>query len=571
MDDGLLNKPKSDTPSDSSAPVGDDVQNKIDDALNKLPDDLEKKMPPPINSSPTIPSTSTPTPTPPISTPPTSTPSDDLSKPITPPVTPSVSMPTTPTDTTPPTTPSSPPAGLPPLPETPEVEKPLDSARDKEMPEIKPEKVGTVKPPSKFKQGLKKNGKKFIGGVLLMALLTGGVIVGRDIVQERQQVESEAAGANEGVTIKGKNIETVTCTDGKCTKRVTKIKDDVYKGLKIKSEGESISTDKAMTDTEWENLQKEALSYASGGGGEMCKSTSAKNCIDKYEGYSFFSSNLVVPKEASDQVIAEKLENAQMCKFTCNADDDGHCTLSADCSAEMKEFGEELFRRTLAKLVTMIDTGKLGKDFYITVVGDDLLGKTTISDPADIIDYLRNNLTAGWAIYTCDADSYYNNDERSDTACSNNDYASLLDMLENGCGFVQMDINASGTRGIDFQIPCSPDTPDTPSSPPPTPTPPPSDEYSCVNLEGDPSTVQLGDTVTFSCTAAFSGYSPMAYFRYSSDGGVTYTDDPGVYDLTVNNPAQMSLLIDDYGDYVVQCRVCTDAGQTNCTGWGQAN
>ena len=139
MDDGLLNKPVDDSQ------ASDDTQSKVDEALNSLPDDLEKPV--------------TPTTTDPISTP------------ITPPATPTLEP-----------EPSLPP--LPPLPPLPTVEEPKP-----EMPEVEEEKVEEIKPPKR------KTGKavKFVGGVLMLALLVGGGWYGSSMLKNGEEVESMAS------------------------------------------------------------------------------------------------------------------------------------------------------------------------------------------------------------------------------------------------------------------------------------------------------------------------------------------------------------------------------------------
>ena len=132
MDDGLLNKPVDDSQ------ASDDTQSKVDEALNSLPGDLEKPV--------------TPTTTDPISTP------------ITPPATPTLEP-----------EPSLPP--LPPLPPLPTVEEPKP-----EMPEVEEEKVEEIKPPKR------KTGKavKFVGGVLMLALLVGGGWYGSSMLKNEE-------------------------------------------------------------------------------------------------------------------------------------------------------------------------------------------------------------------------------------------------------------------------------------------------------------------------------------------------------------------------------------------------
>jgi hypothetical protein len=545
MDDGLLNKPKDDTTTGSSdasstttPPASDEVQSKIDEALNTLPGDLEQKMPPPVNTSPSMPSTTPPT-DPPTDTPPpsmpTSTPlADDLSKPITPPTTPEVSMPTSEsTDTSLTDTP----AGLPPLPETPITEEVKP-----EKPEVSSEAPSTMKPPSKLKRNLKKNGKKILGGALMVAVLLGGVIVGRNVVQQRQQVESEAAGwcsdpeTDDGkVQSAGRSIIICKCKDNKCTKKTKKLDDGTYQGLKLKADREEKTVTQYLED------------------------------LADEQGAPLQEEQFEINRSASDIQAGIPIY-----------DDQGRYLTTVDSIAADAQLAAG--KNKLANLIRKgeLEILRLSTD---NTVGSDKGGIYTYDpDAPDAEEQLQRMLEAvylindDWNFYICDG-----------VDCNNPTTVGFYDYLTDpaNCGAaIQLDEPGDNPyeNSIAFEIPCVPDTPTSnpPSSPPPgaSPSPsvsPPPGGYSCVSLDNDPTTIALGDTVTFSCQASFSGYSPMAYFRYSTDGGANYTALSTAYDLTANNPAQMSLQINDYGNYVVQCRVCTDSSQSNCTTWGQAN
>jgi hypothetical protein len=91
-----------------------------------------------------------------------------------------------------------------------------------------------------------------------------------------------------------------------------------------------------------------------------------------------------------------------------------------------------------------------------------------------------------------------------------------------------------------------------------------------VDLSSDPAAIEYEDTVTFTCEADFSALNPVAYFRYSVDGG-SYTVSSAVVINTVSNTASYDIEIDEYGEWEVECRVCEDDTVTSsCTTWGQA-
>ncbi|MBU1085360.1 hypothetical protein KKB06_03350, partial [Patescibacteria group bacterium] len=93
---------------------------------------------------------------------------------------------------------------------------------------------------------------------------------------------------------------------------------------------------------------------------------------------------------------------------------------------------------------------------------------------------------------------------------------------------------------------------------------------SCVSLTGDTS-IEVGDIATFTCEANFSSVSPVAYFRYKyiTGGGIYTTSEPIALSGTT---ASYDIIIDQAGNWIVQCQVCTDdTASKSCTVWGQAN
>ena len=102
---------------------------------------------------------------------------------------------------------------------------------------------------------------------------------------------------------------------------------------------------------------------------------------------------------------------------------------------------------------------------------------------------------------------------------------------------------------------------------------------SCVDLTKSIVAPKLNDTVTFTCQGAnFSSAAPVAQFR-TNLGGATFLK-PFKPIALVNNQATTQIPISAVGNWLVQCRVCTDYDHTivdnndtntYCTNWGQAN
>lgn len=109
----------------------------------------------------------------------------------------------------------------------------------------------------------------------------------------------------------------------------------------------------------------------------------------------------------------------------------------------------------------------------------------------------------------------------------------------------------------------------------PSPSPSPESSFACVDLTKNKTAPTIGDTVTFTCEATFSGIDPVAFFRYSSDNGTTFSNPLPEGGLAVNpatNNASYDITINKTGDWEVQCRLCSDLTTTaTCTAWGKAN
>ena len=159
MDDGLLGKPVDDQVTDDG-----DKQAKIDEALDKLPDDLEKPVMTP--EKPEITKSDEPEIKP--------SPSAELDKEL---------------------------PSLPPLPET---EPQVSGKPDKD--EVKPENPEEIKTPKGMGGKTKKRIKKMAGGLVMVLLIMGGLFIGRQAVQERQVVEKDAYVPPSSVWLKPGNI-----------------------------------------------------------------------------------------------------------------------------------------------------------------------------------------------------------------------------------------------------------------------------------------------------------------------------------------------------------------------------
>lgn len=104
-----------------------------------------------------------------------------------------------------------------------------------------------------------------------------------------------------------------------------------------------------------------------------------------------------------------------------------------------------------------------------------------------------------------------------------------------------------------------------------SPTPTPGAGLTCVDLTKDKETPEINDQITFACTADPRDQIDHFNFRYQIDNGeyiyinnvIGSSGGPTVL-------ARIDINIDTTGSWHVQCQVCPDETNTNCTQWGEA-
>lgn len=429
-------------PQKASDDKTDTTQSKIGEALNKLPDDLEKIIePPPVK------------------------PAGDFNQAFAKAGANPVSTPTLPPSPVPPQPASSPPTPPPLVDDVKSRSDVTDRGSSAEpgleMPEVKKEESGSIKPPKR------KIGKtvKMVGGVMMLALLISGGIIGMKEVKTRQIIKKNA-----------EECQTV-CYDNRWGEYCVPVCGDTMRTYNEEENpgkgGEAIEITKVeeFDPDDYENCPRDAA-------GETCTN------------YKYADSK--VGTLSRDKVSSS-----------------GSIPTSGNCEVWTGRDGNK------DGMINQADV-RAG-DATMTIMPCTEAAK--ITDPCRQIDW---------------AEGGYNTHIEYDK-CS-----------------------------------APPESPE-PSPPPlssPTPSPsPPGSEYSCASLAGD-GAYALNSTETFTCTAAFSAVNPVAFFRYNVDGG-TYTTSSAV--TLTGSSATYDVTVDEYGDWEVQCRVCTDSGATDCTTWGNAN
>ena len=465
----------------------DDDQKQIDDALNKLPDMPGASSIPKVDEK-----TDDAKPTEPVSPIPSSTPASplttstpgDLKTPSPTPVTPATSPVTDQTTT----------GGLPPLPPIPPVTPPASN------PNIAEEKPEISKPPSKLKQGLKKNGKKIAGGMLVLALLAGGMMVGRNVVQERQTAESEATVFDpDDTTVCSSLTQSWNCSG--CSNKAGKAckwKDGECKYItKNKCKGEGQLDDDEIGCINWDTVEN-----------NMCN---VYYCPKKF---TFSDGGCNTGK---GDLTKQQARNGNFCglvKIDCYYYNEANEMKNLPICNGGVAFLEKISRKTCETDEPETHSVCNETTFACEQVAGAGTNECATNEDCEEETHLECNETT----FACEVVAGAGTD-----TCATNDDCAVTPL-------------------------------------------------SCASLSGDVVGIELDDTVTFTCEGSFSSIAaPVAYFRHSIDGG-TPVVDPLAYPIDlVTNTASADILVDEYGDWSVECRVCEDNTAASCTAWGQAN
>ncbi len=103
-----------------------------------------------------------------------------------------------------------------------------------------------------------------------------------------------------------------------------------------------------------------------------------------------------------------------------------------------------------------------------------------------------------------------------------------------------------------------------------SPSPSPNPIISCTDLTSNVAAPVVGQSVTGTCHGSFSSVTaPVARFGVSINGGEFMRSE--IIPLNAAGTANYTVTVPIAGTYLVQCQICTDATATTCTTWGQAN
>jgi hypothetical protein len=408
----------------------------------------------------------------------------------------------------PPPTTSPPPA--------PPVTPPSDDSQP-----IPTEEVKIKKP----KRRLGKNAKKIVGGVLVLALLVGGVVVGRNVMQERQVVESEA-----------KRPDNQTdCVNLGCTG----VKGQYWAWVKNKQTGD------------WEckkRKSKEKCQDVGGKGYKKCSGTSAASCQGATVGDPCRNNTGTCIQspghldDPTDLIVCGCKSLPTLPEATPTSTPMPTPTPSPTVGCEYKYAYADDPQNTPGNyyLVTLFDSGNEvapGTIFVYYVSTESLeTGFTDVLDPR--LEFI-------------DSDSHIVYDSATRTITG--DYHGAFRVRVANDATPGELVNTAVVSGGDPSE-CS-TTLNIPGS------------LSCTSLTSNTDPIEYGNLVTFTCEASFSAASnPYAQF-YATVNGVGIHSSSNIPVDLVSNTATYDITIDEYGDWNVQCRVC--AVGVGCTEWGQ--
>jgi len=423
---------------------------------------------------------------------------------------------------------------LPPLPVAPEIKKELGVEKKVEEveKEVKPEKPETIKRPKK------KKGKfvKAVGGVVMVGLLVAGGLVGSQEVKKKQMISKYARecntvcypnevlpGAPDYCVVQcsedGGDLPTITTGDEGEEIEPSVVADFDPNDYKDSS-GEWVEKDKTKNDV-YSNIAP-VLEFT--GNGKVGKFIEKKaqdykdmNSGGSSGGTSGGGGNCVV-------TYCPQGDTAGSGNNCISGEDAGAYEVRGKCSELTLKSGE-------CGQIDTVDsnyryTGLLLKSMTGSCGGTPDKG----NDEGDGGDGGDGGVTK----------------QCSETCVDTTECASGLECSDEGSG--KMCLNPSCTTEADCTCP--------------------EVSYSCASLAGD-SDFEYGSTETFTCTGAnFSAVNPVAYFRYKVDSGGYTTSSAVAFSGTT---ASYDLQVKEYGDWVVQCRVCANSTTTtNCTSWGNA-
>jgi len=437
---------------------------------------------------------------------------------------PVIQPPLPPTPPPPPSIPSTPP----PPPTPPADDKPIPT-----------EEVKIKKP----KRKLGKNAKKIVGGVLVVALLVGGVVVGRNVMQERQVVESEAKRPD----------NQPDCVSLGCTG----VKGQYWKWVKINGV--------------WQCRKRQSKEKCQTPGSQItgstywaCNSYSSKGCVGQKPGEPCKNKPgtcIQTPGYLDDPVTDPEDDPDSGVQIVCSCQS---LRTSITASPEATP--------TSTPMPTPTPSPTVGCEYKYAYADDP---QNTPGNYYLVTLFDSGNEVAPGTVFV-----YYVSTEPLETG--------FTDVLDPRLEFVDSDskiVYDSATRTITgdyygaFRVRVANDaTPGelvntavvsggTPSECSTTLNISGS-ELSCTSLTSNTDPIEYGNLVTFTCEGSFSSATnPSAQFNGSVNNVGIYSSPYMPID-PVTNTATYDMEINEYGDWEVQCRVCADG--VGCTEWGQA-
>ena len=421
--------------------------------------------------------------------------------------------------------------------------------------EVKPETAEVTKPKGKLGKTLKKHGVKIAGGMMVLALLVGGAFYGVSEVQKRQVVEKKA-----NLYCKyGYNPKTGNCWT--CFPAGTKIlmeggKDknieDVKIGDKVVSQSESGNRSISKVIELDQPIRKHMcqIDYADG---------DSLRLTNEHPLWSKSGWKSISPEATREENSELKISKLMVGDSLLKDDDSWNKVTGISCWSEKIQAYNLILNNGSRTYFANDYLAHNKKEVYEEVNNGQVVGRNAgaTEEGGYSAETILNKVWTG---------AEYGQIKAFRQRCN-----------EEGGSVKESDVwdprpDDPSKAGWEPEYRCVVGKITSTSSPNPSASPSPTAEFACVDLTSDPLTSEIvvGDMVTFTCEGSFSSVpNPMAFFKT-----VMGTDEWISPEVAVNletGEASFDIEIDKAGDWLVQCRVCTDSTATSCTEWGLAN
>jgi hypothetical protein len=403
-------------------------------------------------------------------------------------------------------------------------------------------------------KSIKNNGKKIAGGLLVMALLLGGFLTSRSLIQQRTQVEQQAAppvackerdrGACSGCFDDQTACKWIGGREGEC-KKVGDTSCGGTPPIENQANG-CLATPHSNGDLDGK--------YCTNSTNESCSDTGGINSTGNCnKGFCCWKSPESSGSTSGD---GSTIKGCQLNNACDNCQGWGKIN-GACCPIGAPDKCETLGTYTCIKDPYVSQCVVAATNGFPECPGNYYQIVQTYETTAELLNDPRCKTTTNGggpqSHLVCQNNACVSISGEGVNSCSNNSDCqedTHLVCQDNAC----VSVSGAGTNECSENTDCA------------------EESLACTDLTKDKATPTLGDSLTYSCEANFSTTSPVARFRWNVNGAAWQLFQDAGYPInTTTNKASADLLIDQVGTWTVQCQVCSDSTLTSCTEWGLAN